>query len=57
MYIFQSEKQKSHQNCFNIFAEIRASRPKLRGNCSFPQKFCTRKKGQIKVFYAVFSGL
>ena len=29
-------------------------RPKLCGNCAFPQNFHTRKLGEITVFYAVF---
>ena len=30
-------------------------RPKLYGNCAFPQNFHTRKLGKITVFYAVIS--
>ena len=30
-----------------------AIRPKLCGNCAFPQNFYTRKLGEITVFYAV----
>ena len=30
-------------------------RPKLRGNCAFPQNFHTRKLGAISVFYAVLN--
>ena len=32
---------------------IKANRPKLCGNCAFPQKFHTKKLGEITVFYAV----
>ena len=34
-------------------AQFRAIRPKLCGNCAFPQNFHTRKLGEISVFYAV----
>ena len=28
--------------------------PKLCGNCTIPQKFCSRKLGEISVFYPMF---
>ena len=34
-------------------AKFRAIRPKLCGNCSFPQNFHTRKLGETTVFYEV----
>ena len=34
-------------------AYFRAIRPKLCGNCAFPQSFHTRKLGEITVFFAV----
>ena len=33
--------------------QFRAIRPKLCGNCAFPQNFHTRKSGKIMVFFAV----
>ena len=36
-----------------VSAKFRANRPKLCGNCAFPQNFLTRKLGEITVFYAV----
>ena len=36
-----------------VSAEFRANRPKLCGNCAFPQNFHTRKVGEITVFSAV----
>ena len=35
------------------FAEFWAKHPKLRGNCSSPQNFRTRKLGKIMVFCEV----
>ena len=35
---------------FTIYMHIR---PKLCGNCAFPQNFHTRELGEISVFYAV----
>ena len=32
----------------------RANRPKLCGNCAFPQNFRTRKSGEIMVYFPVF---
>ena len=34
---------------------LSANRPKLCGNCAFPQNFHTMKLGEITVFYAVTS--
>ena len=36
-----------------VSAEFRANRQKFCENCTFPQNFCTRKLGEIMVFYAV----
>ena len=36
-----------------VSAQFRAIRPKLCGNCAFPQNFHTRKSGEITVFFAV----
>ena len=36
-----------------VSAEFRANRPKLYGNCVFPQNLYNRKLGKITVFYAV----
>ena len=36
-----------------VSAEFRAIRPKLCGNCAFPQNFHTRKLGKVTAFYAV----
>ena len=36
-----------------VFTEFRAHRPKLCGNCAFPQHFYARKLGKISVFGAV----
>ena len=36
-----------------VTTEFRAIRPKLCGNCAFPQNFHTRKLGEITVFYAM----
>ena len=36
-----------------ISVEFRAIRPKLRGKCTFPQNFNTRKLGGILAFYTV----
>ena len=36
-----------------ISAEFWANRPKLCGKCAFPQKFHTRKFGEITIFLAV----
>ena len=30
---------------------VKANRPKLCGNCAYPQNFHTRKLGEIAVFY------
>ena len=35
------------------FRAISGNRPKLRGNCAFPQNFHTRKSGEITVFFVV----
>ena len=37
-----------------IFAEFWTIRPKLYGNCAFPQNFNARKLGEITVFSTVF---
>ena len=31
-----------------------AIRPKLCGNCAFPENFYTKKLGEIRVYYAVY---
>ena len=36
-----------------VSAEFRAIRPKLCGNCAFPQNFYTRKLGEVSEFYAL----
>ena len=36
-----------------VSSEFRAIRPKLCGNCAFPQNFHTRKLSEFSVFYAV----
>ena len=36
-----------------VSSEFRAIRPKLCGNCAFPQNFHTAELGEITVFYAV----
>ena len=36
-----------------VSVEFRANRLKLCGSCPFPQKFHTRKLGEIAVIYAV----
>ena len=36
-----------------VSSQFRAIRPKLCGNCVFPQNFHTMKLGEITVFYAV----
>ena len=36
-----------------VSAEFRAIRPKLCGNCAYPQNFHTKKLGEIAVFYAL----
>ena len=36
-----------------VSAEFRAIRPKLCGNCAFPQNFHTRKLEEITVFFVV----
>ena len=38
-----------------VSAYFRANRPKLCGNCSFPQNFHTRKLGEITVFFVVYN--
>ena len=35
------------------FRIVYGNRPKLSGNCAFPQNFHTMKLGEILVFYAV----
>ena len=37
-----------------VSPEFRTNRPKLYGDCEFPQNLHTRKLGEISVFYAVF---
>ena len=37
-----------------VSAQFRAIRPKLCGNCAFPQNLHTRKLGEITVFFGVF---
>ena len=36
-----------------VSAKFQANRPKLYGNCAFPQNSHTRKLGENTVFYAV----
>ena len=36
-----------------VSAQFRANRPKLCGNCAFPQNFQIRKLGQIMAFFTV----
>ena len=36
-----------------VFTQFQTNRPKLYGNCAFPQNFHTRKLGEITAFYAV----
>ena len=36
-----------------VTAYFLVNRPKLCGNCAFPQNFHTRKLGEITLFYAV----
>ena len=38
--------------CFCRVSAVSAIRPKLCGNCAFPQNFHTNKLGEISVFYA-----
>ena len=37
-----------------VFAEFRATCPKICGDCAFPQNFHTRKFGKITVIYAMY---
>ena len=39
--------------CGDFVERHRRIWPKLCGNCAFSQNFCTRKLGEISVFYAV----
>ena len=36
-----------------VISPDRANRPKLCGNCAFPQNFYTSKSGEVTVFFAV----
>ena len=36
-----------------VSAKFRANRPKLCGNCAFPQNFHTKKLGEITIFFEV----
>ena len=38
-----------------VYVQFWAIRPKLCGNCAFPQNFHTKKLGEITAFYAVTS--
>ena len=45
---------KNHcENIVILPSILGANRPKLCGNCAFPQNFHTRKLGEITVFFAV----
>ena len=45
---------KNHcENTVILPSILGANRPKLWGNCAFPQNFHTRKLGEITVFFAV----
>ena len=37
-----------------VSAYFRANRPKLWGNCAFPENFHTMELGEITVFYVVY---
>ena len=44
---------EKYRNFTKILWKGTANRPKLCGNCAFPQNFHTRKLGEITVFYDV----
>ena len=41
------------KNDFNVTLHKILNRPKLCGNCAFPQNFSSKELGEISVFYAV----
>ena len=51
--LFQKTVKNRMRKAGVNYIKFRANRPKLCGNCAFPQSFHTRKLGEITAFYAV----